>query len=149
MNDTAKNGTAIPTTLESYPFWTSDTIRFQDIDHNDHVNNIAFAIYSETGRTNFIDHLIGEFGDKLAFVVARLTVDYLAQSYFPGNVEIGTAVQKIGTKSCTLAQAVFCKSECVATSKTIWVYFNHKENRSEIMPDDVRDLLPKYQLKSL
>ena len=148
MTTQAKIESAVIQNLESYSFRTTDTIRFQDVDRNNHVNNIAFAIYGETGRTNFADHLFEEFGDKVDFVVARLTVDYLKQAYFPGSVEVGTAVYKIGTKSCTLAQAIFCKGECIGTSETIWVYFNRKENRSEIIPDDVRALLEKYQFKS-
>jgi len=146
MNNANKESAKIPTNIEAYPYRTTDTVRFQDIDRNNHVNNIAFAIYGETGRTNFVDHLFEEFGDKIEFVVARLTVDYLAQAYFPGSVEVGTAVHKIGSKSCTLAQAIFCKGECIGTSETIWVYFNRKENHSEVIPDDVRALLQKYQI---
>ena len=146
MNDNTEKRTAVFTSFQSYPFRTNDTIRFQDIDRNNHVNNIAFAIYCETGRTNFVDHLFEEFGDKIDFIVARISVDYLAQAYFPGSVEVGTAIYKLGTKSCTLVQAVFCEGECVATSETVWVYFNRKENRSEVIPDDVRNLLQKYQI---
>lgn len=148
MNDYTKEELKAIQTLSSYQYKTIDTIRFQDIDRNNHVNNIAFAVYGETGRTNFVDHLFDEFGDKIDFVVARLTVDYLKQAYFPGSVEVGTAVYKIGTKSCTLIQAIFCKGECIATSETVWVYFNRKENHSEVIPNDVRALLEKYQLKS-
>jgi acyl-CoA thioester hydrolase len=145
MNDTAHKADPLPTNIEAYPYRTNDTIRFQDIDRNNHVHNIAFAVYGETGRTNFVDHLTKEFGETLNFVAARFSIDYLAQAYFPGTVEIGTAVSKIGNKSSTLAQAIFCKGECIATTEMTWVYFSHKENRSEIMPDDVRNLLQKFQ----
>lgn len=148
MNDYSQQELKAIQTLSSYQYQTVDTIRFQDIDRNNHVNNIAFAVYGETGRTNFVDHLFAEFGDKIDFVVARLTVDYLKQAYFPGSVDVGTAVYKIGTKSCTLIQAIFCNGECIATSETVWVYFNREENHSEVIPDDVRTLLKKYQLKS-
>ncbi|MEQ8195332.1 MAG: thioesterase family protein [Rhodospirillales bacterium] len=147
MNNAAKEEKIDLTKREAYPFWSTDTIRFQDIDRNNHVNNIAFAIYCETGRTNFIEQLFKEFGDKMDFVVARMTVDYLAQAYFPGSVEIGTAIKSLGTKSCGLVHAVFCNGACIATGETIWVYFNRQENRSEPLPDDVRALLEKYCLK--
>ncbi len=86
MNNTADKESAIPTKIESYPYRTSDIIRFQDINRNNHVNNIAFAIYGETGRTNFVDHLTEEFGQTINFVAARFSIDYLAQAYFPGTV---------------------------------------------------------------
>ena len=147
MNDTTEKttATAIPTNIEAYPYRTNDTIRFQDIDRNNHVNNVAFAVYGETGRTNFVDHLTEEYGETIRFIAARFTIDYLAQAFFPGTIEIGTAVSKIGNKSSTLAQAIFCKGECIATNEMTWVYFNPTENRSETIPDDVRSLLQKYQ----
>jgi acyl-CoA thioester hydrolase len=148
MNDDSMTKRTDLTKKAAYSFWSTDTIRFQDIDRNNHVNNIAFAVYCETGRTNFIETLFKEFGDKIDFVVARMSVDYLAQAYFPGSVEIGTAVNKLGNKSCSLVHAVFCDSECIATSETIWVYFNRKENHSEPLPDDVRALLEKYRIKN-
>ena len=147
MNDAIRKDSEIFRNLDSYVYQTTDTIRFQDIDRNNHVNNIAFAVYGETGRTNFVDHLFKEFGDKIEFVVARLVVDYFKQAYFPGAVEIGTAVYKFGTKSCTLIQGIFCKGECIGTSETVWVYYNRKEDHSEVIPDDVRALLEKYQIK--
>jgi acyl-CoA thioester hydrolase len=146
MNDSPKKSMAIPTIIDAYPYRTNDTIRFQDIDRNNHVNNVAFAVYGETGRTNFVDHLTEEYGEPIKFVAARFTIDYLAQAYFPGTVEIGTAVSKIGTKSSTMAQAIFCKGECIAITEMTWVYFNHNDNRSEVIPDDVRILLQNYQL---
>jgi acyl-CoA thioester hydrolase len=148
MTNSMANDSEAIQKINSYPYKTIDTIRFQDVDRNNHVNNIAFAIYGETGRTNFVDHLFEEFGDKIDFVVARLTVDYLKQAYFPGSVEVGTAVQVIGTKSCTLIQGIFCNGECIGTSETVWVYFNRQENHSEVIPDDVRALLEKYKLKT-
>ena len=147
MNDAIRKDSEIFRNLDSYVYQTTDTIRFQDIDRNNHVNNIAFAVYGETGRTNFVDHLFKEFGDKIEFVVARLVVDYFKQAYFPGAVEIGTAVYKFGTKSCPLIQGIFCKGECIGTSETVWVYYNRKEDHSEVVPDDVRALLEKYQIK--
>jgi len=147
MNDAIRKDSKIFRNLDSYVYQTTDTIRFQDIDRNNHVNNIAFAVYGETGRTNFVDHLFEEFGDKIEFVVARLVVDYFKQAYFPGAVEIGTAVYKVGTKSCTLIQGIFCKGECIGTSETVWVYYNRKEDHSEVIPDDVRALLERYQIK--
>ncbi len=147
MKDAPETQAPDLTDKNAYPYWVTDTIRFQDVDRNNHINNIAFAIYCETGRTNFVDHLFEEFGDKIDFVVARMSVDYLEQAYFPGSVEVGTALLKLGTKSCTLVHGVFCQGKCVATSETVWVYFNRQENHSEVMPDDVRALLQKYAIK--
>ncbi|MGY9003539.1 MAG: acyl-CoA thioesterase, partial [Rhodospirillales bacterium] len=82
MNDAISKDSEVFRKLNSYVYRTTDTIRFQDIDRNNHVNNIAFAVYGETGRTNFVNHLFEEFGDKIEFVVARLVVDYFKQAYF-------------------------------------------------------------------
>ncbi len=46
-----------PTDRSIYPHWAQDHVRFQDLDRLGHVNNIAFCVYSETGRVKFAEDL--------------------------------------------------------------------------------------------
>jgi acyl-CoA thioester hydrolase len=107
---------------EDFPHRTVETIRFGDLDRQNHINNAVFATYFESGRVII---LYGEeYGLILPganFVLAYLSIDFLDEMHWPGEVEIGTAVAGVGNSSIRLDQALFVKGACVATSDNILV----------------------------
>jgi acyl-CoA thioester hydrolase len=130
----------------NFPFWSRDRIRFADLDLNGHVNNISFAVYIETGRVHFRESLTerSKPGHKIDFVVLKVTITYLRQGYYPGKVDIGTRVLKLGKSSCTLGHGIFCDGVCIGTGETIWVYTDTEKGKSQPMPDNMRELLSPY-----
>ncbi len=56
-----------------------------------------------------------------SFVLARITIDFLGEMHWPGEVEIGTAVSRVGNSSIGLYQALFVNSVCVATAENTLV----------------------------
>ena len=134
------------TNADNFPFWSHDRIRFADLDLNGHVNNISFGVYCETGRVEFRESLTerSKPGEKTDFVVVKVTLTYLRQGNYPGNVEIGTRVLKLGNSSCTIGQGIFCDGVCIGTGETIWVYTDTAKGKSLNMPDKMRDLLTPF-----
>jgi acyl-CoA thioester hydrolase len=133
---------------ESYRFWSEVTTRFADIDELGHLNNLAAAIYCETGRVEFRESIYRRHETALGvgFLVVRTTVDYHAQAHYPGVVEVGTAVTRIGRTSYTLGQGCFKDGICFATGETVTVYANLGEHRSLALPDALRSGLEAYAL---
>ena len=84
---------------------------------------------------------------NLEFVETPLSdvIDYLKELNFPGNVEIGSRIARIGGKSFTLQHAVFKAGEegCVATAECIMVYFDASKRASTLPPPEVRAALEK------
>lgn len=106
-----------------YAHWWTDRIRFADTDASQHVNNVAFVAYVETGRVYFCKLVLGE--DAVAgegYIVARIAIDYLREMHWPGEVRIGAAVTRIGTKSFTVANAVFKDGVCAAIAESVVVF---------------------------
>jgi acyl-CoA thioester hydrolase len=145
MNDKADASIDLAN-ANSFPFWSQDKIRFADLDLNGHINNISFAVYCETGRVDFRETLTErpKPGAKTDFVVLKVTVTYMRQGYYPGKVDIGTRVLKLGNSSCTIGQGLFCDGECIGTGETVWVYTDTAQGKSMPMPDKMRDLLTPY-----
>lgn len=135
----------------SYRIWTSHTIRYNDQDPLGHVNNAVYSTFFEAGRTDFIKPMLDEIADittTLDFVLARITIDFLKELPYPGTVDIGTRVLRLGTKSMTFANAVFKggTDECVATCEAILVFFDLERRSSVEPPQKLRKLLEASML---
>lgn len=130
----ANDGRALPPATEraSYKIWTYDKLRYCDTDRQGHVNNAVFATFFETGRVAFLyDQKLNLAAPGCDFVVARLAIDFRAELYIPGTVDIGTRVLKIGRSSFVVGQAVFKDTLCVATAESVGVQMNDETRRSE------------------
>ena len=134
-------------TLEEFPFQTFDKVRYADTDRQGHVNNAAFSTFLETGRVEFLynpdDPLAAENG---AFVIASLNLTFLAEINWPGRVDIGTGVTKVGNSSLKLYQGIFQEGRCVATAETVIVQMDERTRRSAPLSEKARVFLQQYQL---
>jgi acyl-CoA thioester hydrolase len=112
------------TNRAAFAYWTRDNVRFSDVDRYGHVNNIAIATYCETGRVEFVETLWpgATSGAGAGWVIVRLTVTFLAQAHYPGNVEIGSRVERVGRSSCTIGQGLFKDGVCFATADSVLVW---------------------------
>jgi acyl-CoA thioester hydrolase len=119
------------TARASYTIWTYDKLRYNDTDRQGHVNNAVYATFCETGRVAFLyDEQLNLAAPGCEFVVARLAIDFRAELYFPGKVDIGTRVLKIGRSSFVFGQAIFKDDTCVATAESVGVQMNNETRRS-------------------
>jgi acyl-CoA thioester hydrolase len=123
--------------LEDFTFRTYDKLRYGDTDRQGHVNNAVFATFLESGRVELIEGRSWRDGTA-SFVIARLELDYVAEVLWPGTVEIGTSVKKIGRSSLALTQAVFQSGRLVATAETVMVYVDNTTHRSTPLPEGAR-----------
>lgn len=106
-----------------YPVHETIQTRFQDMDINGHLNNVAFAALFETGRV-LLNRKVRPWADRPRnerTMVAEVTITYLAEGRFPGDVTIGSGVGHIGTSSWSFLQAMHQNGRCIATCDTIIV----------------------------
>jgi len=128
-----------------YSVWTTDRIRLVDLDFQHHVNNVAFASFCATGRYNFLQtHFRPLVGLENVFSVVRLTIDYLGELRYPGEVETGTLIRRFGRTSFVLGQGLFSEGACVATSEAVMVYVDGKTRKAAPLPDGVVKALAPY-----
>ncbi len=108
--------------LEDFPLRTFDKIRYVDTDRQGHVNNAAFSSFLETGRVEILynpEQPILAAG--ASFVIASLKMDFLRELEWPGQVDIGTGVLKIGNSSLALFQMLFQNGIRAARAETVIV----------------------------
>jgi acyl-CoA thioester hydrolase len=131
---------APPPRLADFAHRTSDSIRFGDLDSQGHVNNSVIATYFESGRVA-ITREQGFMVPDAGFSLARLTIDFLRELNWPGRVEIGTRVKRLGRTSLVFDQAVFLGETCVAVAEATMVLVDRATRRPRPFPDDVAERL--------
>ncbi|MFP6710600.1 MAG: thioesterase family protein [Rhodospirillales bacterium] len=127
----------------AYVSWTSATIRYSDLDPNGHVNNGAINAFFEDGRVQFRGERMVSLGEDIlaGFVLVKFSVVYLKALHYPGLVDIGTVVTRVGRSSYVLGQAIFQDELCFSTSETITVCLNEETQKSQPISDDLRLIL--------
>ncbi len=126
-----------------YASWTRITLRFSDLDPNGHANNGAINAYFEDGRVAFRHEFMGDSDIDLiqGYAVVGFNAAYLGHVRYPGEVEVGTVVTRIGNSSFGLGQGVFQGDLCAATAEVAQVYFDPATGRSRPLPDPLRAAL--------
>jgi acyl-CoA thioester hydrolase len=108
---------------EHYPLSVVMQTRFQDIDPNRHLNNVAFAALFENARVR-LNRSLRPWADRPRnerSMIAAVTINYLREGQYPDDVEISSGISKIGTSSYVIAQAMFQNGKCIATCESVIV----------------------------
>jgi len=132
-------------TLEHFPFQTYDKLRYADTDRQGHINNAVFSTFLETGRVEFLydpERPLTE--PDTSFVIASLNLQLRAEIFWPGTVEIGTAVTRIGNSSIQIYQGIFQNGQCAATAETVIVHVDNGTQKSRPLPGAAREALNRY-----
>lgn len=112
--------------IDSYPLRIRTRVLYSDMDAFRHLNNGATGRYFEEGRA---DLNMGIFGvecmidppDGHQLLFATVTIDFVRQAHYPGEVEIASGVQRIGGSSYVIAQAAFQDGRCFALADAVMV----------------------------
>lgn len=117
--------------IDQFPIVTFEKLRYADTDRQGHVNNAVFATMFETGRVEILYNPAAPLTSaNCAFVIANLSIDFHAEITWPGRVEIGTRVARIGRSSVTMEQGLFQGGRLCAFGKTVIVQMDETTRRS-------------------
>ncbi len=125
--------------LEDFPYRLSDNVRFADMDINQHVNNASYASYFETSRVMLMkDRANGLQPEGFGWVMVRLDIIFRAELHWPGKIELGLGVAKIGRTSVSFDQVVFSEGKCVASARAVHVLVDQVTRKPVPLTDDIR-----------
>lgn len=108
---------------ENYPMSLLTPTRFQDMDPNRHLNNVAFASMFENARVRLNRELRpwAERPKNERSMMAAITINYLREGQYPDDVTVCSGVSKIGNSSYVISQAMFQYDKCIATADGVIV----------------------------
>lgn len=127
--------------LAGFPLRSFEKLRYNDTDRQGHVNNAVFATFFETGRVELADRIRETNGSSKEFVLARITIDYVRELLWPGDVAIGSRIVRIGNSSITLEQLVVCEGLVHAKAESVMVLTDTSTRKSTPFDDRSRSVL--------
>lgn len=98
--------------LQIEPRWT-------DLDPAGHVNNSVFLVYAEEARNRLLHSVVP--GAWSSIVVVHNGIDYHNPVLLDDQVEVTSAVEKVGTSSFTSVSVISTATERCATVRTVQV----------------------------
>ena len=124
--------------------------RVSETDGAGHINNTTIPIWFESGR----DEIFKLFTPDLSFarwrcVIIKMEVDYEAQIYYGIPVTIKTWISKLGNSSFGIYEEIHQNGIVRARGKATYVNFNFETQKTERIPDDIRDELKKHLITNV
>ncbi|MEO6059365.1 MAG: thioesterase family protein [Candidatus Limnocylindria bacterium] len=127
-------------------------VRLGDLDPFGHVNNAVVATYVEQGRVVYLRDVLGTGADPVSmpFILARLEIDYLAQTLFDDPVEVGTRVDWIGRSSVHMSHLLTGRGgRELARSEAVLVAFDYEIEKPVPVSEAWRAAMTTYEGRSL
>ena len=127
---------------DQYRWFTRVAMRWSDNDAYGHVNNTVYYQWFDTAVNSWLIEaglLDFEEGDPIGLVV-ETGCTYFAPLSFPGDVDIGIALDRLGTSSVTYRIGVFGKDsgEPSAEGHFTHVHVGRADRRPVPVPDSWR-----------
>ncbi len=136
-----------PTTRADYPHVGSVSTRWNDNDRYGHVNNAVYYQYFDSVINEVLIHQGGldiHRGEVVGFIV-RSECDFLAPVAYPGLLEVGVVVRRLGRSSVTYETALLRQGEDrpAAIGRMVHVFVDTASGRPTDIPAPIRAVLER------
>ena len=121
----------------AFPHVRGERVRFRDCDALGHVNNAVYSTYLEEARLDFL-------GGLREFILARVEIDFRAELRAGEEIEVGTRVGRLGTKSFELEHEIRAGEtgdRVIAEAKSVLVAYDYERGESVELPESLRERL--------
>ena len=134
-----------PRGRETYRHFTRITARWADNDAYGHVNNVVYYQWFDTAVNQWLvrEGLLDiEAGDPIGLVV-ETSCAYFSALSFPGDVDVGIAIDRLGTSSVTYRIGVFAADGELPSAQGSFthVYVARESRRPTPLPEAWRQKL--------
>ena len=138
------------TLLGRYPVSVTIPVAWGEMDAFQHVNNVAYARWLETGRIayfgriGFLDRMKAE---GVGPILAKLTIEYRRPVTFPDTVRVDVTTTRIGRSSFTLGYRIWSEGQRaeVVTAEDVIVVMDYRTSRTAAVDDALRDAIASLE----
>ena len=119
-----------------------ESVRWADVDIYGHVNNVAYYSYVDSAVNGWLMRAASADLRRLPSigVVAETSCRYFSEIDFPAEIDVGLALERMGTSSITYAFAVFIagRDTACASGRFVHVYVDDINRRPTPIPEVIR-----------
>jgi acyl-CoA thioester hydrolase len=139
---------ALPT-RNDYDVWKPLEVRWSDMDSMGHVNNANYFTYLEMARIDFLRHEAMPSGMKVdgkGFGLVSIKCDFRKQIHYPAQLEIGTRVAYIGSRSFHIDQGIFLAGSetLMAHGHSVMCWVDYENERALELSAELKAMLEKF-----
>lgn len=122
--------------------------RFSDTDALGHISNTTLPVWFEQAR----EPLFRIFNPTLdvktwPLIIARVEVDFVAQSFWHLPVEIRTGIGRVGNSSFQVVQEAWQDGQLIARGKAVLIQFDYKTEKAVAISDEIRTQLVEHTVE--
>ena len=128
----------------SYPVHHEISTRVSDLDGYGHINGIQIGQFYEDARANLYN-IFAQTAPRLRVPVAQLTLRYLGECRWPGQVEVSSGILRIGRSSFELVQALWQADRCIGLCDSAMVH--SVDGKAEPLTAAYREALERHSLR--
>jgi acyl-CoA thioester hydrolase len=128
-------------------FITTVTPRFGDVDGLGHINNTVLAVWFELGRNpifRIFEPNLNLSYDHWTLIMAHTDYDFVGELFFQYDIEIRTAISRIGAKSFTVYQEAWQEDRRCVKGNAVIVHYDFQKKESTPIPEDKKKLLAEH-----
>ena len=130
-----------PEAISAFPMQSTQRLRLADIRRYGDISNAVFAVCQLARRELLLDAAGRCLPEGTHLVIARTQLDFLGEVHWPGTVEIGTRVDRMGRASVIIAQGLFLGVRCVARARAVIMLMDRATRRPTPLPAPLVDAL--------
>lgn len=136
--------------MTGYKFYFPIQLRFSDFDVLWHVNNARYLTYLEAARFAYYQRLglfSGQDFNEIEMVVADIHISFRVPILLGQRIHVGMRVTRIGNKSMDMDAVIQDQdsSATMASSKTVLVGFDFKNNRTQPISERWRQAISAFE----
>ncbi|MFA5496179.1 MAG: acyl-CoA thioesterase [Porticoccaceae bacterium] len=133
--------------IDNYPLINEIPTRFNDMDYNAHINNVAIYQLYDEARVQINQVLYPkeqQIASNLKVYIVDVHVAMLGEAFYPAPVQVATGFLNIGTSSITYGQAMFQQGRCLGLAEAVAVYAIDRKPAQ--LPEEQRGWLERHRL---
>ena len=119
--------------------------RFAETDALGHLNNATLPVWFEQARTPIFEIFVPTLSVReWNLILAKIEVEFVKEIFYGSDVEVRTAIEKLGNSSLVVYQEAWQNGELAAKGRAVMVHFDHQAKKSMPIPEGIRERLSDH-----
>ena len=121
--------------------------RFSETDALGHINNTVFAVWFEACRTPVFRIFTPDLNlTQWPLIIAKVTLEFHAQTQYGENVEIRTHISRLGGSSFDVYQEAWQNGIKCVSGTAVMVQFDYQSQTAKALSPEIRAALQQHAM---